>query len=204
MKIAVIGATGMVGKEIVAEAVRRGHTVTAVSRSGKAVAETPEATPLAASLGDATAIAALAAQNDVLVLATGPSRTGGDHQEWLDEMATALANVGDARVYVVGGAGTLTVNGTRLVDMPEFPDAYKAEALTAAKALDAIKELPDAVNWVVQAPAPEIAPGVRTGEYVLGLESPAGNSISTQDFAVAALDEIEAPKHIRQRFTAAN
>lgn len=204
MKIAVVGGTGMVGKEIVAEAVRRGHTVTAVSRSGKAVSETPEATPLAAALGDGAAIADLAAKNDVVVLATGPSRTGGDHQVWLNDMNTAMANVGTTRTFVVGGAGSLTINGTRLVDTPEFPEAYKAEALTAATALENLKKLPESVDWVMQSPAPEIAPGVRTGKYVSGLDSPAGEKISTQDFAVAALDELETPQHIRERFTAAN
>ena len=34
MKITVIGATGMIGSRVVAEAARRGHEVTAVSRSG--------------------------------------------------------------------------------------------------------------------------------------------------------------------------
>jgi len=108
------------------------------------------------------------------------------------------------RIIVVGGAGTLTVDGTRLLDMPGFPDAYRAEALTAAAALDSIKALPEHVNWTVLAPAPEIAPGQRTGSYVVGSDSPAGGHISTQDFAVALVDELEAPKHPRQRFTVAN
>ena len=37
MKINVIGATGMIGREVVAEAAARGHEVVAYSRSGKAV-----------------------------------------------------------------------------------------------------------------------------------------------------------------------
>jgi putative NADH-flavin reductase len=49
-----------------------------------------------------------------------------------------------------------------------------------------------------------IAPGERTGHYTLGLESPAGDSISAEDYAVALVDELEQPKHRRQRFTAAS
>ncbi|ALE07495.1 FMN reductase [Arthrobacter sp. ERGS1:01] len=201
MKIAVFGATGMVGSQIAAEALRRGHEVTAISRSGKDV---PGATALSADMSDAGTVASVAAAHDAVVIATGPSRTGGDHQEWLDAMATTLGNVGATRTLVVGGAGTLTVDGVRLLDQPGFPDAYKAEALTAAAALDAIRALPASVNWTVQAPAPEIAPGERTGAYLTGNDSPAGSSISTQDFAVAALDELETPKHVRARFTVAN
>lgn len=204
MKIAIFGATGMVGSQIAAEAVRRGHEVTAISRSGGTVPGVPSAAVLAADQSDAGTVASVAKAHDAVVLATGPSRTGGDHQLWLDATATAMANVGGTRTIVVGGAGTLRVDGTRLLDLPDFPDAYRAEALTAATALEAIRALPEHVNWTVQAPAPEIAPGERTGRYVLGTDSPAGEGISTQDFAVAMLDELETPRHVRRRFTAAN
>lgn len=204
MKIAIFGATGMVGSQIAAEAVRRGHEVTAISRSGGTVPGVPSAAVLAADQSDAGTVASVAKAHDAVVLATGPSRTGGDHQLWLDATATAMANVGGTRTIVVGGAGTLLVDGTRLLDLPDFPDAYRAEALTAATALEAIRALPEHVNWTVQAPAPEIAPGERTGRYVLGTDSPAGEGISTQDFAVAMLDELETPRHVRRRFTAAN
>jgi len=204
MKIAIFGATGMIGSQIAAEAVRRGHEVTAISRTGGTVAGAPSAAILAADQSDAGTVASVAKAHDAVVLATGPSRTGGDHRLWLDATATAMANVGGTRTIVVGGAGTLLVDGTRLLDLPGFPDAYRAEALTAATALEAIRALPKHVNWTVQAPAPEIAPGERTGSYVLGTDSPAGKTISTQDFAVAMLDELEAPKHLRRRFTAAN
>lgn len=204
MKIAIFGATGMVGSQIAAEAVRRGHEVTAISRSGGTVPGVPSAAVLAADQSDAGTVASVAKAHDAVVLATGPSRTGGDHQPWLDATATAMANVGGTRTIVVGGAGTLLVDGTRLLDLPDFPDAYRAEALTAATALEAIRALPEHVNWTVQAPAPEIAPGERTGRYVLGTDSPAGEGISTQDFAVAMLDELETPRHVRRRFTAAN
>ncbi|WP_427015852.1 NAD(P)-dependent oxidoreductase [Pseudarthrobacter sp. P1] len=201
MKIAVFGATGMVGSQITAEALRRGHEVTAVSRSGSAV---EGATALAAQLGDAAAVAAVAAAHDAVVLATGPSRTGGDHQVWLNDMATAVGAVGGTRVFVVGGAGALTINGTRLVDLPDFPEAYKPEALTMAALYDTVKAAPESVDWTMQAPAPAIFPGERTGSYKLGTDSPAGESITTSDFAVAALDELETPAHRRSRYTVAN
>lgn len=204
MKIAVFGATGMIGSQIVAEALSRGHVVTAVSRSGRQVPGTPQAKAVAADLADGAAVASLAKSHDAVVLATGPSRTGGDHQTWLDALATALANMGTTRTLVVGGAGALMVGGKRLVDLPDFPEAYKPEALTLAAAYDAIVRLPESVNWTVQAPAPEIAPGERTGKYVLGGNSPAGEKISTQDFAVAVLDELETPRHVRERYNVAN
>ncbi|WP_125613050.1 NAD(P)-dependent oxidoreductase [Specibacter cremeus] len=204
MKIAVIGATGMIGSRIVAEAAARGHEVTAASRSGKPVEGVPAATALSADLADGAAVAKMAAASDVVVLAAGPSRTGGDHGQWLAALETALANVGDARVVVVGGAGALLVNGSRLVDLPGFPDVYKPEAVTMAAAYDLVAALPESVNWTMQAPAPEIGPGERTGTYVTALDAPAGDHISAEDFAVAVLDEIEKPRYVRARYGVAN
>lgn len=201
MKIAVYGATGMVGSQITNEALIRGHEVTAVSRSGAEVAGTRVR---AADLADAGTFAAIAEAHDVVVLATGPSRTGGDHGEWLTAMKTAYTNAGGTRLLVVGGAGALEIGGVRLVDTPEFPEVYKAEALTLGAAYDSIKVAPADLDWTMLAPAPVIQPGERTGTYNTAKDSPAGNSISTQDFAVAMLDEIERPAHPRARFTAAN
>ncbi|MBT2586963.1 NAD(P)-dependent oxidoreductase [Arthrobacter sp. ISL-95] len=201
MKIAVYGATGMVGSQIVNESVIRGHKVTAISRKG---AEVPGAAAQAADQADAETFASIAQAHDVVVLATGPSRTGADHGEWLDAMATAYSNAEGTRLMIVGGAGTLEVDGVRLLDSPDFPEAYKAEATTAAKALETVKQSPESLDWTVLAPAPVIQPGERTGEYTVAKDSPAGSSISTQDYAVAMLDEIESPAHRRARFTAAN
>ena len=64
------------------------------------------------------------------------------------------------------------------------------------------------LDFTVLAPAGLIEPGERTGEFRLGgrtlLTDAEGNSrISAEDYAVALLDEAEAPKHSRQIFTAA-
>jgi putative NADH-flavin reductase len=77
----------------------------------------------------------------------------------------------------------------------------------AALALDAIRPLSD-IDWTAISPPASIQPGARTGKFRLGgdrlLEDAQGQSrISREDFAVAIVDEIENPKHRRQRFTAA-
>ena len=65
-----------------------------------------------------------------------------------------------------------------------------------------------ALDWTFLSPAALLAPGPRTGKFRIGAEEllmdgdkPAGLSVA--DLAVAIVDEIETPKHIRQRFTAA-
>lgn len=192
MKIAVFGATGMVGSRIAAEASARGHEVTPLSRS------------TGADMADADAVREAARSHDAVVSATGPSRTGEAHEPWLASVSTLIDHVGDTRVLFVGGAGSLlTPDGTRLLDTEGFPDAYKAEATSGAAALELFRAAPESCDWTFVSPAPVIAPGERTGSYATALDTPAGDSISAEDYAVALLDEIEQPRHRRQRFTAA-
>lgn len=74
-------------------------------------------------------------------------------------------------------------------------------------ALDFLRTVPvEEVHWTSLSPAATIEPGTRTGAYRLGLDDLVvddhGNSlISTEDFAVALLDEIERDAHPGKRFT---
>ncbi len=193
MKIALFGATGMVGSRIAAEATTRGHEVTALSRS------------TGGDLADPDAVRAAAQAHDVVVSATGPSRTGESHEPWLAAVSTLIDQAGEARVLFVGGAGSLlTPDGTRLLDTDGFPEEYKAEATSGAAALDLFRAAPESLDWTFVSPAPVIAPGERTGTYATALDTPAGDFISAEDYAVALVDEIEQPQHRRQRFTAAS
>jgi uncharacterized protein len=202
MKIAIYGASGMIGSRVAGEALARGHEVTGITRSGGAL----PAGVLAVSgdAGDADLVKPIAAEADVVVSAIGPSRTGGDRREYLAQLRTLAETLGDARLIVVGGAGSLLVDGGRLVDQPYFPEVYRAEALILDEALEYLRGLGDGTDWTYFSPAPVIAPGERTGAYRSAADSPAGESISAEDYAVALLDEIERPAHRRRRFTAAN
>jgi putative NADH-flavin reductase len=193
MKIAVFGATGMVGSRIAHEAEGRGHEVTALSRS------------TGADIADANIVRQVGDTHDVVVSATGPSRTGESHEPWLASVSTLIDNVGATRVVFVGGAGSLlTPDGTRLLDTDGFPDEYKAEATSGAAALELFRAAPASVDWTFLSPSPVIAPGERTGSYATALDTPAGDFVSAEDYAAALVDEIEEPQHRRQRFTVAS
>lgn len=201
-KIAVYGATGMIGSRVVAEALTRGHQVTGITRSG---GELPaEVRAEQGDAGDTGFAKRIADEVDVVVSAIGPSRTGGDRREYLAQLRNLVETLGTARLLVVGGAGSLLVDGGRLVDQPYFPDIYKPEALIAAESLEYFRALGEGVDWTFFSPAPVIQPGERTGVYTTGTDSPVGESISAEDFAVALIDEIERAAHRRSRFTAAN
>ncbi|MDK9294803.1 NAD(P)H-binding protein [Propionibacterium freudenreichii] len=202
MRITIFGATGHVGSQITAEALRRGHQVTAVSHSGKTVADT---TPAQANFDDTPAVVELANQADVTVISVPPSRTADEPIEVnLDAHQRLIDAAPDTRIVVVGGAGSLLVDGVPLRDTPGFPDAYRREATWGIELLKRYRQAPVGVDWLIVSPSPEIGPGERTGQYVVGTDSPVGDHITTQDFAVGILDEIEAPAHHRMRTTLAD
>lgn len=111
-------------------------------------------------------------------------------------------------VLVVGGAGALRTSEEEdaplLVDTPEFPEEYATEARTFARVLDVYRGADESFDWTMLAPAPMIAPGKRTGSYNQQLNTPAGEFVSSQDFAVALVDELEKPAHRGERFTVAS
>jgi uncharacterized protein len=203
VKIAIYGGTGNIGSQVVAEAARRGHQVTALARHDKPVAE--GATFAIGDAADADTTRAIAAANDVVVSALGPTQDpNGDPDTFADVIAALAASVGSTRLIVVGGAGSLQVAGVRLVDTPEFPQAYKAGALATARVLALLRAADPDLDWTYLSPPPEIGPGERTGKYLVALDEPAGAYITIPDYAVALVDEIENPQHRRQRFTVAN
>lgn len=203
LKIALFGASGMIGWRIATEAVARGHEVTGYTRrSGQLPSGV---TPATGDLADETTVKEAAATHDVVVSATGPSRTGESHEPWLDAVQNLVDHAIGARVLFVGGAGSLlTPDGTRLLDSPGFPPEYAAEARSGAAALDLFRAASADLDWTFVSPSPVIAPGERTGSYRVALDSPAGDSVSAEDYAVALVDELERPRHRRQRFTVAN
>jgi putative NADH-flavin reductase len=201
MKILVIGATGMIGSRVVAEAARRGHELTAASRSGTSVQGAANAATL--QLGDTAAVCAGIEAFDATVISVPPDRSGGSHEPILKAHRDLIAARPRGRFLVVGGAGSLEVDGTRLKDMPGFPPAYYNESDTFSTVLD-LYRASSGLDWTMLSPAPVIAPGHRTGAYKVGLDGPAGDAISAEDFAVALVDELEKPAHAHARFTVAN
>lgn len=190
----------MIGSRVVAEAAQRGHDVTALSRSGRDVPGAATAGKL--DLSDTAGVREAIDQSDATVIAVPSDRTGGSHEPTIEAHRNLIADPPRQRVLVVGGAGSLVVDGIALKDSAGFPVEYRAEAETFTTILDLYRES-EGVDWTLLSPAPIIAPGVRTGGYVTGADSPVGAEISAEDFAVAVLDELANPAHRLARFTVA-
>jgi putative NADH-flavin reductase len=208
-RIAVIGGTGYAGRNIVAEAVSRGHTVVSVARS--VPAERVEgATYVEGTILDVPGLVAELEGVDVIV-STIPARGDmvGKVRPGVEELVAELpANV---RVGIIGGAGGSLVapGGPRVVDLDSFTEEYKPEALEAIGILEDLQAGPDSLDWFYIHPAGGFGawnPGERTGTYrdggdVIVTDAEGESYISGPDLGVAVVDEIENPKHSRGRFT---
>lgn len=198
MKVALIGASGNVGSRILKELVARKHQVTAIARNPEKIAALPGVTVKQGDLFDDSAMADLLKGHDAVI--SSVFFTASDPAK----LVSAVKKAGIKRYLVVGGAGSLEIPSGLLVNSPDFPEAYKPEANKGLDFLIVLRREKD-LDWTFLSPSAEFGPGERTGTFRLGenelLVGPDGSRISFEDFAVAMVDELEKPKHIRQRFT---
>jgi len=200
MNIELVGATGNVGTRLISELTRRGHHVTAIARHPETLQGQASVSPVSGDVQNENALAAVLAEHDVVIHSVKFFSTNASKMI----AATKAANV--PRLLVVGGAGSLEVSpGLTLVNTQDFPVEYKPETLAGVEFLNVLRGEKE-LDWTFLSPSYCFAPGERTGQFRLGkdelLVAADGQSrISTEDFAIALVDELEQPKHSRQRLT---
>lgn len=199
MKIAIIGATGNVGQRIVTEALNRGHQVTGISRNPGAD-ERDNLELVKGDMNDSRAMAELLRGHDVVV--SSVQFQGTDPNKLIE----AVRQSGVKRYLVVGGASSLEFKpGVLVLDSGHVPDFALDEARSGVRFLEVLRGVTD-LDWTFFSPAALFIPGERTGKFRLGKDAViAGEDgkswISFEDYAIAMLDEIEHPQHVKTRFT---
>lgn len=189
----------MVGSQVVAEGARRGHEITAVSRTAGVRVDAADRDRMRELLVDA----------DVVVGATRPA-PGQEHT--VTETITSLLDAAAAtrtRILVVGGSGPLRTPGRPDLLVRDNPDFVPVQwrDFAAASCVQFWVCQGHGADWSYLSPPAVLEPGRRTGSYRRGtttlLTAPDGTSrISAQDLAVAVLDELETPSAERH-FTVA-
>lgn len=206
-KIALFGATGTIGSQILNEALGRGHQVTAIVRDAQRTL--PPRNGLECRPGDILkpeSVALSVTGNDVVVSAYGPGAGSADQIVTAAKaLVEGVAAEQPMRLIAVNGAGSLEVSpGVQLMDTPDFPHKWKLVAEAHREALAVFRTAK--FDWVCVSPPAEIRAGSRTGKYRTANDQLIvdGNSkswMSVEDFAGAVIDEIEKPQFHRQRFT---
>lgn len=207
MKLALFGATGMIGSRIFREALQRGHHVTAVVRNpGRFHAEGLWVKVAKGDVLDPASIASTVTGHDAVLSAIGPGAVVIVSAAHL--FLESLPRAGVKRLVIVGGAGSLeAAPGLLFVDAPNFPNQYLDQARANCEAFNIYRQN-ETLDWTFVSPAAWITPGERTGTFRVGgdqllVDSKGESRISAEDYAVAFLDEVENPRYIRRRFSVA-
>lgn len=210
MRVALLGATGFVGSALLREALDRGHAVTAIVRRPEKLQPHKGLIAKACDVRDTADLAMLIRGSEALISAFNPGWKNpnlyDDQVRGTTSIIAAVRQAEIARVLWVGGAGGLEVKpGVRVIDSPGLPDWVRPGSLATIDALEQLGNEPE-LEWSFLAPSAELKPGQRTGKFRLGtdqllLDANGKSSISVEDFAVAMIDELEEPAHVRQRFT---
>ena len=214
MKIALIGATGFVGSNILNELANRNHEVTAIARNPKE-SELANVNFVKADIFNTEELSEILKNHDVVVSAYNPGWTNpniyDDFIAGSNAIVEGVKKSGVNRYITIGGAGSLFVApNLQAVDTPDFPKEIYPGASAARDFLNTLKEEKE-LDWAFFRPAFEMHQGIttgRTGKYRLGLENPVFDEnqrsiLSGEDLAVVIADEVENPKHHQIRFTAA-
>ncbi|ABD11392.1 NAD-binding protein [Frankia sp. CcI156] len=200
MNIVVFGAGGRAGRQVLAEAGRRGHRVTAVMRDPARHGDLPsDARVVAGDVTDAVSVERAAAGQDAAISAAVDLSTPA-HDFFTASsraLATGLARAGVRRLVVVGLSSILPgASGAALMDEPGYPNEYRSFFLGHAAGLDVLRACE--LDWVYVAPAGDFDhDGARTGRYRVAEHGDPASRIGYADFAIALLDEIEEPRHHR-------
>jgi len=205
-RITVIGGTGYAGAAVVAEAVKRGHQVLAISRN--APADPIEgATYLQGSAMDVDVRAKAFDGAYAVVSATSPRGDMADQQLELTEALASRAGGSGVRLIVVGGYSSLrpAAGAPRFVE-GFVPSQYLQEAKAGYAVLESLMAEPEQLDWTYVSPAQAFgafAPGTPTGKYRLGgdvaiLDADGKSSVSAPDFAMAVVDIVDSAAHRRE------
>ncbi|MEX9651933.1 NAD(P)-dependent oxidoreductase [Providencia rettgeri] len=212
MKISIIGATGFVGRALVAEALLRHHQVTAISRHSNQLSQHAHLITAAGDITDIPWLTSRLKGQDVVISAfNGGWQNPNLYQDTVAGNLAILHAVQKSmvkRFIVVGGAGSLkTTAGIDLIDSPDFPAEIKPGVQAMREFKNQLQSI-DSLDWTYVSPAAMLEEGERTETFRLGgnqllMNGNTPAKISVEDFAVAILDEVNNSQFIRQQFTAA-
>jgi hypothetical protein len=204
MKIVLYGASGNAGSRILDELTARGHDVTAVVRNPEKLSAGVK--KQRDDLSNVDRIAETIAGADAVVSAYAPPQNDTDQLIGVTAREIeAVQKAGNPRLIVVGGAGSLEVApGVSLLASGHLPEAWVPIAASHARALELLQA--SGINWTYFSPAAFFEPGARTGKFRIGdrslIADDKGQSrISLEDYAIALVDELEKPAHLRAQFT---
>jgi len=200
LRLFILGATGGTGRELVDQALARGHRVTAFVRSPQKLDPREGLALLSGNPLSAEALAGELAGHHAALSAIGPPGPGRTSvvSESARALVTAMTATGVRRLLILSvavlfaDAGLLGAVLRRTFLRGVADDSYEMEKVVRASHLD----------WTIVRP-PRLTNGLRSERYAVregGLPDGVGStaSIGRADLAHFLLTEVERGRHIKQ------
>lgn len=209
MTIIVFGATGMVGKQLVQQALFNGHTVKAFGRNvfTELDMEAKNLELVKGALFDEKEVYAAVKGCDAVLSALGGSADGTDKTRTLGikNIITQMKKAGVKRIVAVGGLGVLNADeNSLLIDKEDYPKQYLAVGLEHKKAYEYLNE--SGLNWTFVC-CPDIKNENATGEFITKASyppEPNNYKINAGDLAMFMLNELKKNEYVQKRVGISN
>ena len=219
IRVLVFGASGRIGSGIVDEGLRRGYSITGVSRSAERLADRADQINIeVGDILDRDRTRELIAAHDAVIVSVGGRPRDKNPNTYIaalaaDSLIEVLESLGDAgpRLIFVGNLYTLIFeDGKTLLEMGRVDESHNLYAMFHGHqiALDRFRAS-RGINWTVASPPNGLGLEGFTGEVRFGgdvlLRDPDGapSRISVEDYAFGVFEELEAGRYVRQRFNVA-
>jgi putative NADH-flavin reductase len=204
MQIVIFGATGMVGKQLVKQALFNGHRVRAFGRNAFTTdfPKNDRLELIQGALFDQEQVYEAIKGADAVVSSLGGGSTGADLTRSLGmkNILEQMQKAGVSRIIAVGGMGTLNADDDTLVmDKPNYPAKFLPVSKEHLKAYEFLSSSP--LDWTFVCP-PDIIDAEPTGEFITSADfvpSPNSNKIGAGDLALFMLGELDKNAFPRQR-----
>ena len=208
MTITIFGATGMVGKHLVQQALLDGHTVKAFGRN-VFTAGFPEHENLqliAGALFDGQQVRNAIKGSDAVLSALGGSTDGNDVTRSLGmkNIVEQMEKAGVKRIIAIGGKGILDGVDGILLDDPSYPPAFIPVGKEHYKAWKHLEK--SNLNWTIIG-SPDIIENEATGIFHTRADTPPepdNNSINAGDLALFMLNHINRSEYSGKRVGISN
>lgn len=215
MKLVIFGATGMVGKQLVQQALFGKNQVRAFGRNVFTTdyIETEGLQLVQGALFDEGEVYDAVKGCDAVLSAIGGSVDGVDKTRTLGmkNIILQMQKAGVKRIVAVGGLGVLNAGTTDtgqenslLVEQEDYPSEYKAVGLEHKKAYEMLAE--SGLDWTFVCP-PNILNEGPTGSFLTRANvapEPNNYKINAGDLALFMLQELEKNAYLKQRVGISN
>lgn len=215
MNLTIFGATGMVGKQLVQQALFNGYKVKAFGRNVYTTDFLPVNSQIKnenlqliqGALFDEDEVYAAIKESDAVLSAIGGDFNGTDKARTLGikNIIKQMQKAGVKRIIAVGGSGILNADeNTLLINHKDYPKQYIPVGKEHQKAYELLKE--SGLAWTIIG-SPEIYNNGPTGHFVTRADyepEPNNHKINAGDLAMFMLAELKKNEFVCHRVGISN